>query len=74
MMMTQEKVSFHPYHTVHRLNMELGLQRSLFWLRVHCCTLWLRSRNSPRPPRIWATRALLVSQDRRRLFVTPWSI
>ncbi len=40
---------------------------------VHSCTHWLRSRN-PLLPRIWTpyTRALLVSQDRRHLLVTPW--
>jgi hypothetical protein len=47
--------------------MELDLQ-SLFGLHVHSCSHWLRPRN----PRIWAhIRALLVSQDRRHLFVTP---
>jgi hypothetical protein len=39
---------------------------------VHSCTHWLRPRNSPLAPRIWTriTRALLVSKDRRHLFVT----
>jgi hypothetical protein len=39
---------------------------------VHSCTHWLRPSNSP--PRMWTriTRALLVSKDRRHLFVTPW--
>ncbi len=39
---------------------------------VHSCTHWLRPRNSLR---IWTriTRALLVSKDRRHLFVTPCS-
>jgi hypothetical protein len=34
---------------------------------------WLRPRISPPSPRIWTciTRALLVSKDRRHLFVTP---
>ncbi len=53
----------------HRLNMELDLQ-SLFELHVYSCIPWLR----PRLPRIWAhlgSWALLVSQDRRRLFVNP---
>ncbi len=55
----------------HRLNMQLNLQ-IFFGLHVHSCTHWLRPRNSP-PPRIWAhTRSLLVSQDRRHLFVTAW--
>jgi hypothetical protein len=36
-----------------RLNMELGLQ-SLFGLHVHSCTFWLKPRNPPPPPRIWA--------------------
>ncbi len=47
-----------------------------------CCTavligwdLWLRVRTPPTPPHLGSyTRALLVSQDRRRLFfVTPWN-
>ncbi len=41
---------------------------------VHC-THWLRLLNSPPPPRIWAhirIRALLVSLDRRHLFVIAW--
>ncbi len=37
----------------HRLNMELDLH-SLFRLHVHSCTHWLRPRNNPPPPRIWA--------------------
>ncbi len=53
------------------LNMELDLQ-SLFGL---LCTAGLISLNpaTPPPPRIWAHRRgrLLVSQDRRHLFVTP---
>ncbi len=43
----------------HRLNMELDLQ-SLFGLHVTSSAFWTR-----------ITRALLVSQDRRHLFVTP---
>jgi hypothetical protein len=53
--------------------MELDLQ-SLFGLHVHSCTHWLRTRNPPFPipPHLGShTRALLVSQDRRHLFVTP---
>ncbi len=53
--------------------MELDLQ-SLFGLNVHSCTHWLRPR-TPLPPPFphlgSYTRALLVSQDRRHLFVTP---
>ncbi len=54
----------------HRLTMESDLQ-SLFGLHVHSCTRWLRPRNPPPPAfgRIY-TRALLVSQDRRHIFVT----
>jgi hypothetical protein len=58
----------------HRLNMEVDLKRSMS-RDVHRCTHWLRPRNSPPPsPRIWTriTKALLVSKDRRHLFVTPW--
>jgi hypothetical protein len=57
--------------TEHRQKMELDLQ-SLFGLLVHRCTHWLRPRNPP-PPHLGSyTRALLVSRDRRYLFVTPW--
>jgi hypothetical protein len=52
--------------------MELDLQ-SLFGAPVYSCTHWLRPRNSALPPHLGSyTRALLVSQDRRHLFVTPW--
>jgi hypothetical protein len=55
-----------------RLNVELEL-KSLFGLHVHSCTHWPRPRNPPPPhPHLGSyTRALLVSQDRRHLFVTP---
>ncbi len=54
---------------IYRLNMELNLQ-SLFGLHVHSCTHWLRPRTPlPPTPRVWGQ--LLVSQDRRHLFVTP---
>jgi hypothetical protein len=59
---------------MHRLNMELDLQ-SLFGLYVHSCTHWLRPRNFPPSPRIWAHirgRYWTESQDRRHLFVTSW--
>ncbi len=49
--------------------MELDLQ-SLFGLRVHSCTHWLRP-STPPPALGLYTRALLVSQDRRHIFVTP---
>ncbi len=45
------------------------------WAPVYSCCHWLRSRNSPPPlpPHLGSyTRALLVSQDRRHLFDTPW--
>jgi hypothetical protein len=56
--------------------MESDLQ-SLFGLHVYSCIHWLRPRKSqpppPNPPHLGSyTRALLVSQDRRHLFVTPW--
>ncbi len=39
---------------------------------MHSCTHWLRPRNSPLPPHLGSyTRALLLSQNRRHLFVTP---
>ncbi len=42
---------------------------------MYSCTHWLRPRNSPLPPHLGSCmRALLVSQDRRHLFVTPRSI
>ncbi len=42
------------------------------WAPVSSCTHWLRPRNSRPPPHLGSyTRALLVSQDRRHLFVTP---
>ncbi len=60
------------YNTVdHRLNMELDRQ-SLFGLHVHSCTHWLRARHPPPPPPPHLgpyTRALLVSHDRRQLYV-----
>jgi len=59
----------------HRLNMQLDPQ-SLFGLHVHSYTHWLRLRNPPppTPPHLGSyTRALLFSQDRRHLFVTPCS-
>ncbi len=57
--------------TQHSLNMEIDLQ-SLFGLHVHSCTPQL-----PHPllPHVVSyTRALLVSQDRRHLFVTPLAL
>ena len=53
---------------IHRLNMELDLQ-SFFGLHEHSCTHWLRSRTPP-PSLGSYTRVLLVSQDRRHLFMT----
>jgi hypothetical protein len=45
----------------------------LFGIHVHRCTHWMRPRNSPLPPHVGSyTRALLISQDRRHLFVNPW--
>jgi hypothetical protein len=42
-------LSSHQVSSNHWLNMELYLQ-SLFGLRVHSCTHWLRPRNPPPPP------------------------
>jgi hypothetical protein len=52
--------------------MERDLQ-SLFGPHVYSCTHWPIPRNPPPPPHLGSyTRAVLVSQDRRRhLFVTP---
>ncbi len=56
----------------HRLNMELDLS-SLFGL-YSSCTAEAPSAPPPHPPHLGSyTRTLLVSQDRRHLFVTPWS-
>ncbi len=58
-------------HMVHALKyFELDLQ-SLFGLHVHSCTHWERPHNPPPPHMGSYTRALLVSQDRRHLFVIP---
>ncbi len=58
----------HSNHSATGLNMELDLQ-SLFGLQCTLCP-----RNSPPPPHLGScTRALVVSQDRRHLFVTPCS-
>ncbi len=54
--------------------MEQDLQ-SFFWIPVYSCTHWLDSGTPPPPilPHSGSyTRALLVSQDRRHVFVTPW--
>jgi hypothetical protein len=53
-----------------------GVRSTKFiWAPVNSCTHWLRvkPRNSPPLPLHLGsyTRALLVSQDRRHLFVTP---
>jgi hypothetical protein len=55
--------------------MELDLQ-NLYGLHVHSCTHWLKPRNHPPsiPLHLGSyTRALLVRQDRRHLFVNPWN-
>jgi hypothetical protein len=42
------------------------------WPPVYSFSHWVRPRNSPLSPRLGSnTSALLVSQDRRHLFVTP---
>jgi hypothetical protein len=51
--------------------MELDLQ-SLFGLHVHSCTHWLMPSQLLTTHLGSYTRALLVSQDRRHLFVTLW--
>ncbi len=61
----------------HKINMEIDLQ-SLFGLHVTWCAQLYSLAGTPQlppAPRIWTriTRALLVSKDRRHLFVTPWS-
>ncbi len=57
--------------------MEVDLQ-SLFGLYVTWCAQLYSLAETPQfpPPRTWTriTRALLVSQDRRHLFVTPWLV
>ncbi len=55
---------------LHRLNMELDLQ--IFLGSSVQCTV---QRNSPPSPHLGSqTRALLVSHDRRHLFVTPYMV
>jgi hypothetical protein len=56
----------------HRVNMELDLL-SLFGHHVQC-TAVLIGRDPATPPPYLGSYAmeLLVSQDRRHLFVTPW--
>jgi hypothetical protein len=60
----------------HRLNIEVDIQ-SLFRLHVTWCAQLYSMAETPQlppSPRIWTrnTRPLLVSKDRRHLFVTPW--
>ncbi len=57
----------------HRLNMELDYLGSMS-RDVHCCTQWLRPRNLPPSPRIWAHihEGAIGQRRRRHLFVTPW--
>ncbi len=63
----------------HRLNMDVISCRSPVYFGsmphdVHSCTHWLRPRDPHIPPQShWDlyTRALLVSKDRRHLFLTP---
>jgi hypothetical protein len=58
-------------HNNHRLKMELDLQ-SLFGLHVY--SMYPLAENpQPPPPHLGSyTKALLASQHRRLLFVTPW--
>ncbi len=59
-------------HYNHRLNMELNLQ-SLFGLLCTAVLVGWDSETPPLPPRLGSyTRGLLISKDRRHLFVTPW--
>jgi len=60
----------------HRLNMQVDFQ-SLFGLHVPWCAQLYSLAEIPQspPPHLGSyTMALLVSQDRRHLFVTPWAI
>ncbi len=71
----------HSFQLNHRLIIELDLQ-SLFGLLVHSCTHWQRPANPPPPtphsvitPHLGSyTGALLVSQERRHIFVTSWVV
>ncbi len=71
-----KSVAFFSILVFKALNLELDLQ-SLFRLHVHSCTHWrsdpAKCRKTPLlPPHLGScTRALLVGQDRRHLFVTP---
>ncbi len=62
------------YFIQHRLNMKLDLQ-SLFRLHVPMQLYSLAETPQPLPPLLGSyTRALLVSQDRQHLFVTPCNL
>jgi hypothetical protein len=67
------KPGYISFGQIHRLNMELDFHSLHIWAPVYTVgTDWLRHRNSPLPPHLASyTRALLVSQDRRHLFITP---
>ncbi len=74
-MSTRPVITFSFYWHSHSLNMEVDLQS--YWgsmsRDVHSCTHWLRPRNSPPPPHLDSYyEGLLVSKDRRHLFVTTW--
>ncbi len=58
--------------STHKLNMESDLQ-SLFGLLCSAVLIDWEPATPPLPPHFGSyTRALLVSQDRRHFFVTPW--
>ncbi len=61
-------------HFYHRLNMELDLQ-SLFGFLCAAVLIGWDPATPPLPPHLVSnTRAPLVSQDRRPLFITPWDL
>ncbi len=56
----------------HRLNKYAVRSPKFIWAPVYSYSYWLRPR-IPLPPHLGSyTRALLVSQERRHLFVPPW--
>ncbi len=64
------------YHSEHRLNMELDLHSLGSMCSAQLYSLAETPRPSPPPSPAFGLiyEGLLVSQDRRRLFVTPWGL
>ncbi len=65
------KNQFKPEHFIHKLNIELDLQ-SIFGLLCTAVLIGWDPAIPPLPPHLAHWLTLLVSQDRRHLYVTPW--